>query len=387
MEAVDSKAAAKQLEKLGFTPVLVQAVEVSWIDNRVTDISESLFRVSLQELVVFTRQLASVLEAGVPLIDGLEAVSDQIRNLRFRDVVKQVKKDIDNGSSFSDAMDKHHSSFSPLIVNMVRAGESAGILPQTLDRISNLIEKEAETIDKIKSSTRYPMMVVGTLGIAFVILTIYVIPKFTSFFAAFKAELPLPTRILIAMNYYITHLWWAVLVVVIGGYVIFKKILDTTAGRYAWDKMIIYSPVFGPLFLKINLARFAHMLSAMLASGIPILEALTISSATVDNKVVSKVILDVRGHVSAGKSLAEPMRNSKLFPPIAVSMVAIGEKAGTLEKMLEKVATYFDRESDYTISNLTPLLEPMMIFGLGMVLLIFALGILLPMWDLVNIYK
>jgi len=387
LEAENSKAAAKQLEKMGFTPISVRAIESSWLNLQMTDWINSLQPISPQELIVFTRQLSSVLEAGVPLVDGLEAVTEQIHHKRFQEVVRQVKKDIGGGSTFSDALDKHRKVFSALIVNMVRAGERAGILPQVLDRISNLLEKDAETADKIISATRYPLLVVGTLSIAFVILTIYVIPRFSSFFAAFKAELPLPTRILIGMNYYLTNYWWMVILAVFVLVYVFRRILETEKGRYGWDRILLSSPILGPLFSKINLSRFGHMLSAMLGSGIPILEALTITSATVDNKVIARVILDVRNQVSQGKSLTEPMRGSQIFPPIAISMVAIGEKAGTLEKMLDKVADYFDREADYTIRNLTPLLEPIMIFGLGFVLLIFALGILLPMWDLINVYK
>ncbi len=387
IEADDTKGAIRQLQQQGYTPVSVTAVEISWLSQKMEQLSNLIQTVTLQELIVFTRQLASVLEAGVPLIDGLDAVADQIRNRRFQIVVKTIRKDIDSGKSFSEALERHRDIFSSLIVNMVRAGESAGILPDVLDRLSNLLDKEADTADKIKSATRYPMLVVGTLGIAFIILTVYVIPRFTAFFSAFKAELPLPTRILIYINYFVQTYWVWVLLVIFGVVYAFRSILRTEGGRYGWDKLILSTPVFGPLFLKINLSRFSLMLSSMLGSGIPILEALSITAATVDNKVISRVIMDVRNQVAQGKNLAEPMRGSEVFPPIAISMVAIGEKAGTLEKMLMKVADYFDRESDYTIKNLTPLLEPIMIFGLGMVLLLFALGILLPMWDMIKVYK
>jgi type II secretory pathway component PulF len=172
----------------------------------------------------------------------------------------------------------------------------------------------------------------------------------------------------------------------LSGY-LFKKVLGTERGRYSWDRFILSTPVFGPLFSKIYLSRFCRMLAAMVRSGISILEALTVSSATVENKVISRVILDVRDRVAEGKSLTEPMKGSRIFPPIAISMVAIGEKAGSLENMLNRVADYFDREADYTITNLTPLLEPIMVVGLGVIVLVFALGIFLPMWDLVKVYK
>ena len=387
LEADSSKGVAIQLEKLGYMPIAIEQEEESVLQARFDEILTRFQRVRPEEMVVFTRQLASTLEAGVPLISSLDAVAEQIMNRNFRVIVFQVKKDIEGGSTFSDALDKNHEVFPSLVVNMIRAGEKAGILPSVLDRVSNLIEKDIGTADKVKAATRYPMIVLATLCVAFVILTTYVIPKFASFFAAFKAELPLPTRILMWLNTFIAATWYWVLGLVAAAIYFFRKYLATEKGRYNWDRFLLSTPVFGPLFSKINLSRFARMLSAMLASGIPILEALTVTAATVDNKVISRVILDIRNAVSQGKSLAEPMRGSKVFSPIAISMVAIGEKAGTLEHMLSKTADYFDREIDYTIDNLTPLIEPMLIFGLGFILLLFALGIFLPMWDLIKVYK
>jgi MSHA biogenesis protein MshG len=387
LEALDSKIAIMLLEKQGLTPVSLNAIQPSILETKLDQYFSSLQKVSAQELIVFTRQLASVLEAGVPLIDGLDAVSDQIHNHRFQSVVREIKKQIDSGMSFSDAMDHHRDVFSALIVNMIKAGESAGILPQVLDRVSNLLEKDDETTEKLKNATRYPTMVFIVMCGAFVILTVYVIPRFTAFFAAFKGQLPLPTQILIGINTFVQHFWLLALALVAIAVYAFAAVLRTETGRYNWDRLVLSTPVLGALFSKINLSRFSRMLSSMLGAGIPILEALTITSATVDNKVISHVIMDVRNQVAQGKSLAEPMRGSNTFPPIAISMVAIGEKAGTLEKMLDKVADYFDREADYTIRNLVPLLEPLMIFGLGLILLLFALGILLPMWDLSRIYS
>lgn len=387
LEAENSKAAAIQLGKLGYLPMAIDQEENSILQTRLDDVLARFQRVRPGELVVFTRQLASTLEAGVPLVSGLEAVAEQIINRSFRAVVYQVQKDIEGGLTFSDALDKHHEVFPALVVNMIRAGEKAGILPSVLDRVSNLIEKDLVTIGRVRAATRYPLIVLVTLAIAFVILTTYVVPKFASFFANFRAELPLPTRILIGLNNFLTSFWYGALGIVIAGAYFFRKFLGTEKGRYNWDRFILSTPIFGPLFSKIYLSRFGRMLSAMLASGIPILEALSVTAATIDNKVISQAILSIRNAVSQGKSLAEPMRESRVFPPIAISMVAIGEKAGTLEHMLGKTADYFDREVDYTIDNLTPLIEPLLIFGLGFILLLFALGIFLPMWDLINVYK
>ncbi len=386
LEGENSKTIAVQLVRQGFSPISITEEETG-ASSRLEDMFSFMQKVKPEDLVVFTRQLASTLEAGVPLINSLDAVSEQIRNRKFRMMVIGVKKDIEGGTTFSDALAKRQNYFSPLMINMVRGGEKAGILPSVLDRISTILEKDIATSDKIKSATRYPIIVMFVLVAAFIILTIYVIPRFVAFFAAFKAQLPLPTRILIGTNYVLTTYWyWLVGVIAVLGYVGYKA-LQTERGRYNWDRFILSTPIFGPLYSKIYLSRFSRMLSAMLNSGIPILEAMTVTAATVENKVISHVIIDIREEVSKGKSLAEPMKGSHVFPPIAISMVAIGEKAGSLEKMLDKTADYFDREIDYTIANLTPLIEPLMIFGLAIILLIFALGIFLPMWDLIKIYK
>lgn len=387
LEGETSKSIAVQLAKQGFSPISISEEEEAGLSLQLEALFSALQKVKPEDLVVFTRQLASTLEAGVPLINSLDAVAEQIRNRKFRVIVLEVKKEIESGSTFSAALAKYQNYFSPLITNMISGGEKAGILPQVLDRISNILEKDIETSDQIKAATRYPTIVLFVLICAFIILTVYVIPRFVTFFAAFKAQLPLPTRILIGANYVFVNYWYWILGVIFILVYLGYKILQTEKGRYNWDRFILSTPIFGPLYSKIYLSRFSRMLSAMMGSGIPILEALTVTSATVENKVIAHVIIDIREEVSRGKSLAEPMRGSRVFPPIAISMVAIGEKAGTLEKMLDKTADYFDREINYTIKNLTPLIEPLMIFGLAVILLIFALGIFLPMWDLIKIYK
>jgi len=387
LDASDRKAVAQQLARIGLTPISILETEALGITQQLERWLLSFGRIKPEEMIVFTRQLAAVLEAGIPLIEGIEAVAEQVQDRRLRTVAFKIKEDIAGGLTFSDALDNYRKVFSPFIINMVRAGEKAGILPQVLDRISSLLEKDLETTNKIKTATRYPLMVLVALAIAFVIMTIYVIPQFASFFAAFKTELPLPTKMLIWFNRFITRYWYWFVGLVALGYWSFQRFISTEKGRYQFDHFILSSPVFGPLFAKIYLSRFSRMLASMLGSGIPIIEALSITSEVVENKVIARVIIDVRDEVNKGKSLHEPMRGSRVFPPIAVAMVAIGEKSGTLENMLNRVADYFDREADYIIKNLTPLLEPMLIAGLGVILLIFALGIFLPMWDLVKIYK
>jgi MSHA biogenesis protein MshG len=256
-----------------------------------------------------------------------------------------------------------------------------------LDRLAVLLERDFENVQKIKSATRYPMMVVIALVIAFIIVVTFVIPRFSQLYANFKTDLPLPTRILLGINWVIRNYFiYIVLVVALAVYLI-KKFMDTEVGKTWWDRFSLSVPVFGVLVNKLLLARFARMLSAMLKSGIPILEALTITRDTMDNRVLAKVINTMKDDVTRGINLSAPMRGSKVFPPLAIQMVAIGEKAGALESMLNKVADYFDRDADYMIRNLTPLLEPLLLLLLAFLVTILALGVFLPMWDMVKLVK
>lgn len=384
VEAENEKVLARRLTSQGFVPVSISAEAQS---KNIEDWFAGMAKVKPQELIVFTRQLSSVLGAGVPLVDGLGAMQEQIKSKKFQEVVGQVKKDIEEGQSFSAAMIKHPAIFPNVVVHMVKAGEKAGILEEVLDRVSNLLEKDFDTKNKIKAATRYPIIILTTLAIAFVILITFVVPRFAEFFAGFKVQLPLPTRILIGVNDIVSAYGLWLLAAVAGLIFAFKKFLENPKGRFMFDAFILKLPIFGQLFIKIYISRFAVMLASMLRSGIPILDALSISADTVENTLIKNTIIDMREKVSQGKSLSQPMKESKIFPPIAISMVTIGEKSGTLEDMLAKVAGYFERESDYTIANITPLLEPILIFGLAGIMLVFALAIFLPMWDLIKVYQ
>jgi type II secretory pathway component PulF len=306
---------------------------------------------------------------------------------KFRQIILGMRHNIESGSSFSEAMEKEKKTFSSVFVAMVKAGERAGILGEVLDRLAVLLERDFENVQKIKSATRYPMMVVIALVIAFIIVVTFVIPRFSQLYANFKTDLPLPTRILLGINWVIRNYFiYIVLVVALAVYLI-KKFMDTEVGKTWWDRFSLSVPVFGVLVNKLLLARFARMLSAMLKSGIPILEALTITRDTMDNRVLAKVINTMKDDVTRGINLSAPMRGSKVFPPLAIQMVAIGEKAGALESMLNKVADYFDRDADYMIRNLTPLLEPLLLLLLAFLVTILALGVFLPMWDMVKLVK
>jgi len=386
MDAPSPAAVSSRLTASGFIAVNISESEPG-ISANLEDFFARFTKIKAEEMIVFTRQLASILGAGVPLLESLEALYEQMTSRKFRQIILGMRHNIESGSSFSEAMEKEKKTFSSVFVAMVKAGERAGILGEVLDRLAVLLERDFENVQKIKSATRYPMMVVIALVIAFIIVVTFVIPRFSQLYANFKTDLPLPTRILLGINWVIRNYFiYIVLVVALAVYLI-KKFMDTEVGKTWWDRFSLSVPVFGVLVNKLLLARFARMLSAMLKSGIPILEALTITRDTMDNRVLAKVINTMKDDVTRGINLSAPMRGSKVFPPLAIQMVAIGEKAGALESMLNKVADYFDRDADYMIRNLTPLLEPLLLLLLAFLVTILALGVFLPMWDMVKLVK
>jgi type II secretory pathway component PulF len=386
MEAASSTAVASRLAGMGYIPVFIVEQSGS-VENSLEDWMAQFQGVKMEEMIVFIRQLSSILGAGVPLLESLEALYEQMSSRKLRNIILRVRKDIEGGSSFSDALERDKKVFTPVFIAMVRAGERAGILGEVLERLAALLERDYENSQKIKSALRYPMMVVIALGIAFLIVVTFVIPQFTSMYNAFRSELPLPTRVLMGINYGIRH--YFVYIFIIAGLLGYtaKKLLDTERGKVWWDRFTLSVPVFGTLINKLILARFCRMLSSMLKSGIPILDALSITRDTVGNKILSKAVDNMKEDVTRGTMLSEPMRGAKIFPPLAVQMVAIGEKSGSLEAMLSKVADYFDRDANYMITNLMPLIEPLLLLGLAFVVVLLALGVYLPMWDMVKLIK
>jgi len=323
----------------------------------------------------------------VPLLESLDAVYEQVQSPNFKKIILGMRHDIEGGASFSDALSINKKVFGAIFISMVKAGERAGILGEVLDRVANLLETDFDNRQKIKSAMRYPMMVISALIIAFAVVITFVIPQFSKLYSSFKTELPLPTRILLGINYILVNYWLYIIMILIAIIFLLKRVLETEQGRIWGDRFILAVPIFGPLIKKLILARFSRMLSSMLKSGIPIVEALNISRDTIENVILSNVVASVKDEVVKGSGLTEPMKNAKVFPPLVIQMVAIGEKSGSLEAMLSKVADYFDRDSDYTIRNLTPLIEPLLILMLGGLVLLLALGVFLPMWDMVKLVK
>ncbi|OGC04929.1 hypothetical protein A2276_03120 [candidate division WOR-1 bacterium RIFOXYA12_FULL_43_27] len=387
MEAQDSNAVAGRLVDLGFIPISISE-KSSAASLKLDNYLLKFQKVKTEDLLVFVRQLSSILEAGVPLLESLDALHEQMVAPYLKTVIASIKRDIQGGTSFSEALSKFPKVFSLPFVAMIRVGEKAGILGDVLDRLAGLLERDYDNVQKIKSATRYPTLVAVTLIVAFLFVITFVVPKFSSVFASSGAELPMPTRILIGTNYVIRQYFYIVIPVLFALVYLFKMLISTPSGKLWWDGVLLKLPVFGQLNRKLTLSRFTRMLSSMLKAGVPILDALLIIKDTIDNRVVSDIIGYMREEVAKGRTLADPMReHNKIIPPLAIQMVSIGEKSGNLEGMLSKVADYFDRDADYMIKNLTPLIEPLMIAVLAVFVTILALGIFLPMWDLIKVYQ
>ncbi|MDD5505635.1 MAG: type II secretion system F family protein [Candidatus Omnitrophica bacterium] len=384
MDADDENAVAQRLIQMGFTPVSINEVKQA---SRAFKFSGSLIRVKFSELNMFTRQLATLQKAGLPILLSLNALAEQAQNKVFKEVISQIIRDIESGSNLSGALEKYPQIFNSLYLNMVASGEASGRLDDVLERLATLSEHDETIRLRIKSSTRYPIIVVVAMIIGFVVLTVLVVPRYAKIYEQYTKALPLPTQILLGINYAVTRLWWLLITIGIAGRFLFKRYINTKIGRFSWDSFKLKVPVFGPLLLKLSISRFTRITGTLMRSGIPILKILDIASGSTGNEVVSKAITNIRNNVMEGKGIAEPMKVSGLFPPIVTQMVSVGEDTGKLDELLIHVSNYYDEQVDYTINNLTSLIEPILIFVLGLGVLFMALGIFLPMWNLMSIFK
>jgi type II secretory pathway component PulF len=377
---------ALQLDHLGYIPVGIQEQGL----KRGSLLKRDLFNsknVSQDEMIVFTRQLHTLFSAGLSITYAFQALMDQTENSWFKVVNGQILASIEGGCSLSEAMAKHPKIFDSLYVNMVKAGEEGGILDSTLDRLAQMLEHSKETQERIRAASRYPKIVIIALLFAVVILLTFVIPQFVKLYSGFKVPLPLPTRILIGANTVFHDYWFVLLAVGLAGYWGVRTYIRTGSGQWNWDNLKIKLPVFGPIFLKTALSRFARVFGNLTRSGLPVLQTLEMVSMVVGNVVIAKVVGDIRDSARKGKGLVEPMKGSRVFPPIVIQMMAIGEETGKVEEMLLKVSEYFDRDVEYAIKNLSASMEPILLVGVGGMVLFLALAVFMPWWNLISVFK
>lgn len=344
-------------------------------------------KVSSSDIANFTKQVATLIHAGVPIVSALEALHDQTDDEKFRGIIGSLITEVSAGVSFSDSLLKHTSTFSNLYINMVRAGESAGVLEDVLRRLSDFMEHDESVKKSIKSAMRYPIIVMVALTMAFFFAVTFIIPKFATMFERSGVELPIITQILLLINSLITDYWYIAFSTL--GLIIYliRRVLGTTKGRLMWDGFKLKLPVFGPLFLKNSISRFTHMLETLNTSGIHIIEALQICSETAGNAAISKEIDQARLDVEIGTGLAEALERGHLFPPMTIRMIKTGQDAGSLDEMLVSIFRQYDEEVKYLTERLSAMVEPMMTVVIGVFILIIALGIFLPMWGMYDAVK
>ncbi|MCK9431933.1 MAG: type II secretion system F family protein [Candidatus Omnitrophica bacterium] len=339
-------------------------------------------KIKLDDLVVFSRQLATMIDAGIPLVNSLGILAEQIENENLRMITGNVRHDIEAGLSFCEALAKYPAVFSDLFINMVKAGEASGMLNEILDRLATFMEKQAALNRKIISSLVYPAVIVGMAVVITAVLLIKVVPTFKGIFDSLGGELPLPTQVLIFVSDILRRYFLAAILAVAAGIYLFRNYLKTVKGRYRFDRFILRVPVFGPLLRKLAVAKFSRTFSTLVKSGVSILSALEIVSKTSGNKVVEESVLNCLKSVRNGEPIARPLAKSGVFPPMVTRMISVGEQTGQLEKMLSKIADFYDNQVDAAAGALTSLIEPLVIAFLGIVIGGIVIALFLPIFKI-----
>jgi type IV pilus assembly protein PilC len=361
LEAANEQIALSQLKKRNLKVLKIKPKPKDLFEN----IPFMKPKVKSKDIVVFTRQFSTMIDAGLPLVQGLTILAEQTENPTFRGILKQITKDVEGGSTLAEAMKKHPKVFDDLFVNLIAAGEMGGILDTILQRLANFIEKAEELKSKIKGAMTYPAVVVGIALIVIAVILIFVIPVFQDMFSSFGQALPAPTLMVVALSDFVKNNIIYIIPVIIVLIVAFRRYRATKGGRKTTDTLALKLPIFGDLLKKTAVARFTRTLGTMLASGVPILDSLEIVAKTAGNVVLEEVILDVRSSIAEGQTIAEPLSETDVFPGMVIQMISVGEATGALDTMLAKIADFYDKEVDAAVDALTSMLEPLLMLFLG----------------------
>jgi type IV pilus assembly protein PilC len=343
--------------------------------------------ITTRDIVIFTRQFATMINAGLPLVQSLDILAEQTENVNLRKIISETLYDVESGHTLADAMGRHPKVFTELFVNMVAAGEAGGILDTILLRLATFLEKNDALIRKIKGAMIYPGVIFSVAGGAIVILLIFVIPTFQTMFESAGIPLPLPTRIVIGMSAFLQAYWWAMGVGIVLFVVALRQFYATDRGNLLIDKMILALPILGDLQRKSAVARFTRTLGTLVSSGVSILEGLEITAKTAGNRVIHDAVMGSRASIAGGETIAGPLKESGVFPPMVVQMINVGEQTGGLDEMLTKVADFYDDEVDTAVESLLAAMEPIMIVVLGVVVGGMIVAMYLPIFDMINAVK
>lgn len=385
MEAPEQRVVVDRLRGQRLIILEIGQEKKDFITNILKSLNIFKAKVKANDLVLFSRQLSTLVSAGVPIVQGLTILIEQIENKVFRDVVSAVREDIEAGISIAEALNKHPEAFSELYVSMIRAGEVGGILDLILERLSNYLEAAERLRSKVKGAMVYPAVVLTIASAVTIFLLTVVIPTFKEIFSSFGSNLPLPTQILITLSEWLRRFILVVLAIPVAGFVALRQYYKTEKGRLQIDRTLLKVPIFGILFRKVAIAKFTRTLGTLVKSGVPILQAMDTVAKTSGNKVVEIAVLQARESIREGERIADPLKKSKVFPPMVMQMIAIGEETGNLDMMLAKIADFYDQEVDVAVAALTSMIEPLIIVGMGLVIGSIVIAMFMPMFELGNL--
>jgi type IV pilus assembly protein PilC len=384
MEAANVIQVEAQLKKYGFTGITIKEQGKGFQKELKLPGFGGAKKIDTKDLVVFTRQFATMIDSGLPLVQCLDILSAQQENKTFKDILVKVKESVESGSTFADALAKHPKAFDQLYVNLVAAGEVGGILDTILNRLAAYIEKAMKLKKQVKGAMVYPITIMSIAVVVVGVILVFVIPTFAKMFQEFGGELPMPTRMVIALSGFLTKYIVVIIGIFIGIKMAFSKYYATPSGKKIIDRFALNAPVAGPLIRKVAVAKFTRTLGTMISSGVPIMDGLEIVAKTAGNKIVEEAIYKVRQSISEGKSIAEPLAESGVFPPMVVQMIAVGEATGAMDAMLTKVADFYDDEVDDAVGAMTSMMEPLLMVFLGTTVGGLVVAMYLPIFKLAS---
>ncbi|MFA5171351.1 MAG: type II secretion system F family protein [Sulfuriferula sp.] len=383
LEGSDSSSIADTLRNTSLMPIditISHAKQKSSGDTWWAKFTEE--KVKSIDVQLFSRQLYTLLKAGVPIMRGLAGLQESATNKTFANVIQDLRISLDAGRELSAAMLRHPTVFGPFYLSMVRVGEMTGRLDEVFLRLFDHLEFEREMGERIRSAMRYPSFVVIAMGIAIGVINLFVIPAFAKVYAGFNAKLPLMTQILLGFSNFMVNYWALLLAIIVGAYLGFRYYTNTEDGHYNWDKLKLRFPIAGKIILKGTLARFARSFALSSKSGVPIIQSLNVVAQTVDNAYIASRIIQMRDGIERGESILRTAVTAGVFTPVVLQMIAVGEETGDIDNLMDEIAHMYEREVDYELKTLSSQIEPILIISLGILVLILALGVFLPIWDL-----
>lgn len=385
VEASSADAVASQLLNSGVTPVDIKEVKAQ--SSALDDLKRRLVssRPALDDLLLFCRQMYTLAKSGVPIIRGITGLAETSRNAMLSDTLYRIRVDLESGRDLSTAMAQYPNIFTPLMVSMVRVGENTGRLDEAFLQLAQYLELERDTKDRVKMALRYPIFVMVAIAVAIAVVNIWVIPVFAQVFKSMKVELPWQTRLLIGTSGFFVAYWQYLLAGLTATIIGLRYYIQTEEGRYRWDKFKLRLPIAGNIILRATLGRFARSFAMTSRAGVPLIQSLTAVSYAVDNAYISDRIQAMRTGIERGDTLTRTAAATSMFTPLVLQMMAVGEETGAVDDMMDEVASFYEREVDYDIKNLSAAIEPVLIVAIGILVLILALGVFLPMWDLTQL--